>query len=99
MDPGAQRSLLKFAVQVFLSLQSHWRYSKEKAEKAQQKQSVAENGNSQLGTYKKTSYSSKKTVAFLKIGVIFLALPWSRDYGTSIGSAQPVQSTWCRHRA
>jgi hypothetical protein len=48
----------------------------------------------------KTSRSHpKKTVAIPKIGVIFLALPWSRDYGTCIGFAQPEQSTWCKRGA
>jgi hypothetical protein len=47
---------------------------------------------------KTTGSYLKKTVAIAQIGVIFLALPWSRDYGTSRGSAQPVLSAGCMRR-
>jgi hypothetical protein len=86
---------MKFLGQLFPSLKSRWKYSKEKAEAPQELTDVARRSNSNSVHYKITSVYPKKTVALAKIGVIFLALLWFRDYRASTGSAQPAGSVWC----
>jgi len=86
---------MQFLGQLFPSLKSHWKYSKEKAEAPQELTGVARGSNSNSVHDKITSVYPKKTVALAKIGVIFLALLWFRDYSASTGSAQPAGSVWC----
>jgi hypothetical protein len=81
MGIRAQWSPWKFVVQLLLSLRSSWRYSKEKAEMSEELAGVPPRNTTESLHGKTARGHLKKTVAIPKIGVIFLALPWSRDYG------------------